>query len=139
MDLLKPWAAAVGAWIVMNVLAVLAVTAWSSMAQLQSFGTRVFWVAVPQLLVGGVAAAVAAYLHRRPERADPRRHALASLGAPAVMIVLQTIINLFDGTYPSSIVIVFVAQVCGSVLGSLFVSRVARRDERTTDNRSGYY
>jgi hypothetical protein len=139
VDLLRPWTAAVVAWIVMNILAVLAISAWSSGTQLQTFGTRIFWIAVPQLLVGAVAATAAAYLHRRPERADPRRHALASLGGPAVMIVLQAVLNLVGDTVLSSTLIAFVAEGCGAVLGWLFVSRVARREERAADTGSGYY
>lgn len=138
MDLLRPWLVTVAAWIVMNVIITVGIFYWSTTAQLLAFETRIFWLVIPHLLVGGVPAIAATYLHRRPERADRRRNALAGLGACGVMAVIEMVLNLFGGLL-SSAILAFVAEAVGAVLGWLFVSRVARRAEHDADTGSGYF
>lgn len=138
MDLVRSWLAALATWIVMDIIVGLVLFEWATAEQLLSFGTRIFWLVIPQLLVGGVTAVVATYLHRRPERANPRRNALAGLGACGVLAVVQAVLNLAGGVL-SSAVLSFVAEVVGAVLGWLLVSRVARRAERAAAAGSGYF
>lgn len=123
----------------MNVIVGVGVFHWATPEQLLEFQTRIFWLMIPHFLIGAVSAVAATYLHRRPERADRRRNALAGLGACGVMLVIELVLNLADGGALSSAVLGFVAEAVGAVLGWLFVSRVARRAERDADTGSGYF
>lgn len=130
MDLVRPALTALGVWIGVSLLAGLVMAVWATPAQVTSPVGMSLWVVIPQFLVGGLSAALAAYVHRRPFRDEPGRHALAALGPVGVLAVLQVGVNVLTETYPWSIVGGFAANAVGGVLGWLVVSRLVRREER---------
>lgn len=139
MDLLKPWLSALGTWIAASIIAAIAMAGWLTATQLESSVDVVLWVAIPQLLVAGAAAAAASYAHRRPFRDAVGRYALAGLGGVAILAVIQVAINLMTSTELWAVAVTFVAQACGGVLGWLFVSRGARRQEHAERVAAGRY
>lgn len=129
-DLIRPALVALGGWIVASLAAGIFVAVWDTSAQTGLSIGRVLWAAIPQILVGVVTAGAAAYAHRRPERDDRRRHALAVLLPAGVLVVVQALLDLIGVMLPWAIAVACVATAVGAVLGWLLVSRVVRQAER---------
>lgn len=139
MDLLRPVLVALGAWVAGSVAAALVQTMWAGLAQLQSTTGKALWVVLPQLLVGLATTTAAAYAHRRPERYDRRRHALAVLFPAAVLIFVQALLNLAGATEMWAAATAIVAESVGALAGWLLVSRVLRRQEYAEATGHGYF
>ena len=139
MDLVRPALAALGAWVAGSVVAALVLTVWAGVPQLQSTTGKVLWVVLPQLLVGLVTTAAAAYAHRRPERYDRRRHALAVLFPAVVLIFVQALLNLAGTSAMWAAATAIVSESVGALAGWLLVSRVLRRREDAEATGHGYF
>lgn len=139
MDLLRPVLTAVGTWIAADLLAAVVMAVWATPAQLESGFAKIAWVAVPQFLVGLLAATAAAYAHRRPYRDATGRHALAVLGPVAVLAAVQALLNLGTSTFMWALAIATAAELVGGGAGWLLVSRVLRHRERQENPAAAYF
>lgn len=139
MDRLRPALVALGVWIAGNLVLAFVFTIWVGAGPLESMPGRILWVAIPQFLVGFAITVAAAYAHRRPERRDRRRHALAVLIPAAVLIVAQALLNMVGESESLATSTAFVSESVGAVAGWLLVGNVMRRRERTDATGDGYF
>lgn len=89
MDLVVSWLVGVVSWFVLHFLATIVVVQSASPEQLSSFDGAVLWYGSTGFVAYLAAAALAGLAHRSPQRRRTGRNALAALGVPVAVTVVN--------------------------------------------------
>jgi hypothetical protein len=137
VDLLRSWGVAVAVYVVGSVLSALAAVLARDPDLLKGAGRSATWAAGSALLIYLLMAAFAALVHPAQRRHDPVRHAIATLGIPAVAIVAGVGFGAAQGVTPAGNAASAVAAVAGALTGWGLVVRLRAR--RTVRASAGGY
>lgn len=140
MDLVKPWLVALAVWFVGIVVSTAAMLGWATASQLESTLGGAAWVIIPQLVIYGVAASLASFVHTRSDRGRERnRNAIASLGMLAIVWVFDLVLSIVMRIDTDALLERVIAGIIGALLGWLIAYGIRRRRERLTAPRHGYF
>jgi membrane associated rhomboid family serine protease len=138
MDLVKSWAVAILVFVLGSALMVsVADAAKITQEELASTGGTIIWNIGSTLPIYFFMAALAAIAHGKPQRDDAKRHALAVLMIPALLIVLTLVFELVNGTPPAGIGANLVGTVAGAFAGFALERWWRGRAASTTTESTG--